>query len=77
VDSIISLGHGLDLAVVAEGVETAEQYRLLAAAGCDVVQGYLFGRPVSKEAVEQWRSSHSVASLTEMDPCSRHIGTIP
>ncbi|MEZ6060503.1 MAG: EAL domain-containing protein [Planctomycetaceae bacterium] len=60
-DSIISLGHGLDLTVVAEGVETAEQLELLARAGCDIAQGYYIGHPVSKEAVEQWRSGQPVA----------------
>ncbi len=46
VGAVIALGHNLGLQVVAEGVETQDQYDELAAMGCDVVQGYLCGRPV-------------------------------
>ena len=46
VGAVIALGHNLGLQVVAEGVETRRQYDELAAMGCDVVQGYLCGRPV-------------------------------
>ncbi|MGY1830769.1 EAL domain-containing protein [Geodermatophilus sp. SYSU D01180] len=45
VAGVVGLGHGLGLRVVAEGVETSEQARQLAALGCDRVQGYLVGRP--------------------------------
>ncbi len=47
VRAIISLGHGLRLKVIAEGVETAEQLNFLRDHGCDQVQGYLFSKPVS------------------------------
>ena len=40
------LGHALGLTVTAEGVETATQARRLAALGCDLGQGWHFGRPV-------------------------------
>jgi diguanylate cyclase (GGDEF)-like protein/PAS domain S-box-containing protein len=43
--SLITLGHGLGLAVTAEGVETPEQLGQLRRWGCDKVQGYLLGRP--------------------------------
>jgi len=45
VRAVIGLGHGLDMLVAAEGVETEEQLAFLAAEGCDAVQGYLLGRP--------------------------------
>ena len=45
-DAIIVMAHKLDLKVIAEGVETPEQRELLAAAGCDYGQGYLFARPM-------------------------------
>ena len=45
VRAVIGLGHGLDMSIVAEGVETAEQLAFLAQEGCDAVQGYLLGKP--------------------------------
>ena len=49
VRAIITLGHSLDLEVVAEGVETADQLARLRAEGCDHVQGYYFGQPMPAE----------------------------
>jgi EAL domain-containing protein (putative c-di-GMP-specific phosphodiesterase class I) len=46
IESIVSLAHGLNLRVVAEGVETAGQLRLLQTVGCDEYQGYLFSKPL-------------------------------
>ncbi|MEP7241277.1 MAG: EAL domain-containing protein [Devosia sp.] len=43
-----SLARGLGMVTTAEGVETEVQRRFLEAAGCDEMQGYLLGRPVSK-----------------------------
>jgi diguanylate cyclase (GGDEF)-like protein/PAS domain S-box-containing protein len=45
VRAVIGLGHGLDVSIVAEGVETHEQLSFLANEGCDGVQGYFIGRP--------------------------------
>lgn len=46
---IISLGKGLGVRTVAEGVETVQQLEFLRAAGCEEIQGFLLGRPVSAE----------------------------
>jgi diguanylate cyclase (GGDEF)-like protein/PAS domain S-box-containing protein len=46
VRAVISLGHGLEMSIVAEGVETQEQLGFLANEGCDAVQGYLLGKPL-------------------------------
>jgi EAL domain-containing protein (putative c-di-GMP-specific phosphodiesterase class I) len=67
VASIISLAHGLDLNVVAEGVETEEQRKLLRLLRCDQTQGYLFSRPVAKDELENLlRSERSEAAAK---PC--------
>jgi diguanylate cyclase (GGDEF)-like protein len=52
VSTIINLAHSLKLTVVAEGVETEEQKRLLHLLGCDEMQGYLFSKPVPAEVFE-------------------------
>ena len=46
VRAVIDLGHGLEMSIVAEGVETVEQLVFLAKEGCDGVQGYLLGKPL-------------------------------
>jgi EAL domain-containing protein (putative c-di-GMP-specific phosphodiesterase class I) len=45
VGSLVGMAHGLGLSVVAEGVETSEQLRMLRQLGCDLAQGYLLARP--------------------------------
>ncbi|AYG68825.1 MULTISPECIES: GGDEF and EAL domain-containing protein [unclassified Rhizobium] len=50
--AIVSLGRMLELEVVAEGVETEEQARFLESAGCELLQGYLFARPLPSSEVE-------------------------
>ena len=52
VSTIINLAHALKLGVVAEGVETDEQLRLLRLLGCDEMQGFLFSKPLPKETFE-------------------------
>lgn len=51
VDTVIQLARNLGLHVVAEGVETAEQLRMLREKACDEVQGFLLSRPLSAEAM--------------------------
>ena len=51
VRGVIGMGHGLRLQVVAEGVETEQQLTRLLGKGCDVGQGYLFGKPMPAASV--------------------------
>jgi predicted signal transduction protein with EAL and GGDEF domain len=46
VRAVIGLGHGLEMSIVAEGVETQEQLGFLSDEGCDAVQGYFIGKPL-------------------------------
>ena len=56
--AVVRIGQSLKMAVVAEGVETEGQRRLLADLGCDVVQGYLCAPAMSPEAFERWLLDH-------------------
>lgn len=49
VDAIINLAHSLRLTVVAEGVETPEQVKLLTELGCDMIQGYIYSKAMAAE----------------------------
>jgi len=57
--AIIGLGHTLGLKVVAEGVEHVEEKRMLAAAGCDELQGYLFSRPLPEDEFVHWIAANA------------------
>jgi EAL domain-containing protein (putative c-di-GMP-specific phosphodiesterase class I) len=58
VQSIVELGHGLGLDVVAERVETREQREALRAMNCDHGQGYLFAPPLEAERVAERLTIH-------------------
>jgi len=52
--AVVNLAKALSLKVVAEGVETEGQNRILREMGCDQLQGYLFARPMSAKAIALW-----------------------
>jgi diguanylate cyclase (GGDEF)-like protein len=54
VDAVVKLAHALGLKVVAEGVENQRQQQILAALGCDELQGFLFARPMTARALLLW-----------------------
>jgi diguanylate cyclase (GGDEF)-like protein/PAS domain S-box-containing protein len=54
VEAIIALARSLNVQVIGEGVESEDQLRVLWNAGCEVVQGYFFSRPVTSHAVERF-----------------------
>ena len=57
VRAVVSLGHGLGMTVVAEGVEDDATLSLLAEIGCDVAQGYAIARPAPAADFEDWLRS--------------------
>jgi diguanylate cyclase (GGDEF)-like protein/PAS domain S-box-containing protein len=58
VRAIVSLGHSLDFEIVAEGVETAQQAKLLRGEGCDEVQGFYFAGPMEAEQLAAFLSEN-------------------
>jgi len=53
IQSIVQLANSFRMSVTAEGVETAEDFERMRDLGCDTIQGYLFGRPLSYERASQ------------------------
>jgi EAL domain-containing protein (putative c-di-GMP-specific phosphodiesterase class I) len=66
VEAICTLGHALQLKVVGEGVETAEQKALLAQLHCDEIQGFLFARPMPAEQIPDFVRKSALARLGEI-----------
>ncbi len=72
VQAVISLAHGLDLLVVAEGVETEDELALLKQLGCAQAQGYFLGRPMPGSDVSEAIASSFAQARAE--PSDRHFG---
>ncbi|MCF8564856.1 EAL domain-containing protein [Alicyclobacillus tolerans] len=54
VESIIGIANGLKLSIIAEGVENSTQLQILEHVGCNIIQGYLFSRPIPAEEFHAW-----------------------
>ena len=61
IELILDIAKYLNVPVVAEGVETEEQYRVLKEMGCDLIQGYYFSKPVPPEQFDRFMSEASIA----------------
>ena len=59
VRAIIAMAHSLELVVVAEGVENAAQFGYLKTLGCDLIQGYLFSKPLPADEFAEYVASHA------------------
>ena len=68
VRSIISIGHNLNLAVVAEGIEQPAQLDELREAGCNIGQGFLFARPLPPDAVPDLLARHQPSAHRDVGP---------
>lgn len=69
VTAILAMARGLGMPVIAEGVETIEQLEWLRRAGCDMVQGYYYSRPVPAEEIEPLLTAGNlIASEEEAAP---------
>jgi EAL domain-containing protein (putative c-di-GMP-specific phosphodiesterase class I) len=64
--AMIEVGHRLGLTVTIEGVESEDSVNWLRQHGCDVVQGYVFSRPLDEQAARQWLTTRS-ARTTERE----------
>jgi diguanylate cyclase (GGDEF)-like protein len=58
VEKIIEMGHELEMEVIAEGVETEDQFKLLREKGCDGVQGYFFSRALPPADMLRWLETY-------------------
>jgi EAL domain-containing protein (putative c-di-GMP-specific phosphodiesterase class I) len=76
VRAIIGVAQGLGLDVIAEGVETEAQRVELVAAGCPVMQGYLFARPGPAKAVESLLAPDSQRRESSLGDLGRLYGAI-
>ncbi|MCK5649046.1 MAG: EAL domain-containing protein [Gammaproteobacteria bacterium] len=65
INATIAMAHGLNLKVVAEGVETAEQFAYLKSLNCDYVQGYLFGKPMTEIELTEILKEKSVVEVSQ------------
>jgi EAL domain-containing protein (putative c-di-GMP-specific phosphodiesterase class I) len=67
VTAVLTLGHAMGLTVTAEGVETQEQQDFLTAAGCDMIQGYLFSPAVPESQIERVIGRKFAPATTHFD----------
>lgn len=66
VNAIISLGQSLQLEVLAEGVETEAQLKVLQDLGCEIFQGYYFTKPLPLDDFERWAAQPKVTTQTQV-----------
>lgn len=59
-DDLIQMAHHLDRSLIAEGVETEEQFRILRELHCDMIQGYYFSKPLKEDLVRKLASNPKV-----------------
>jgi EAL domain-containing protein (putative c-di-GMP-specific phosphodiesterase class I) len=73
VQSVVSLGNGLGMKIVAEGVEMATEAQSMTAFGCSEMQGYYFAKPMPREALEVFLKSFTPAPRIEPEEAARRV----
>ena len=73
VKAAIRLAHELDIAVIAEGVETEAQAQFLLAAGCSNAQGYYYSRPITAEAATDLLRRGHIDTATKRWPALKNV----
>jgi EAL domain-containing protein (putative c-di-GMP-specific phosphodiesterase class I) len=63
IGATIRVARTLGMTTVAEGIETADQAELMADMSCDRGQGWLFGKPMTAEALDRWIESETSSTL--------------
>jgi EAL domain-containing protein (putative c-di-GMP-specific phosphodiesterase class I) len=76
-EAIIAMAHSLRLAIVAEGVENADQLAFLRSRGCEEIQGYFFSRPLPEDRLLGFLRRNLEASGRERAAPSEHIPVWP
>ena len=78
--AVVRVGQSLDMTVVAEGVETEGQSKILTELGCDVIQGYLYSPALSAPDFEKWltkrRAALATAALVQLPRSARDEGRL-
>ncbi|KHF36446.1 Phytochrome-like protein cph2 [Paenibacillus sp. P1XP2] len=74
VGAIIEMALNLQLDLVAEGVETVEQIDFLRSSGCNVMQGYYYGKPMDVSEMDNWIARNMDERLTEDSSFKKTIG---
>jgi diguanylate cyclase (GGDEF)-like protein/PAS domain S-box-containing protein len=77
VRTIVSMAHTLNLKVIAEGVETDQQFNFLTGLGCDAAQGYYISQPLPPEALTGWLEARKLLPkkepLLQQDPAQEPV----
>ena len=71
VRSTVTLAHDLGMRVVAEGIETEPTHQMLDAMGCDLAQGFLFGRPIPAAAIAELMADMPITGNVTLLPSRR------
>lgn len=73
VSSMIEMGQNLGYGIIAEGVETSKQLDVIRALGCDIVQGYIFSKPVSANSISKLLKHEAQGNICKLTPLHQAV----